>query len=150
MIMVNWYSYLIIICIVTSVFINMYGLPSVEEDVKISLPNDENLSSITLKMSCVESRYIVELVNDKRDQIFRRFTIDNDCDLHCPYLKTGNYAIRIMQDRNRNGIFDMGNLLERRQPETVRIFIFDNGTDYLTLPERTDVEQEINIVEMFR
>lgn len=131
-------------------FTNMYALPSEEENVKISLPNDENLSSLTLKLSGVESRYIVELVNDKRDQVFRKFTIDSDCELFCPYLKEGNYAIRITQDRNRNGIFDMGNLLERKQPEAVRVFIFENGDDFMTLPERVDVTQEINIVEVFK
>lgn len=132
------------------VFTNMYGLPSVEENVKISLPNDENLSSIKLKLTGVDSRYIVELVNDKRDQTFRKFTVDEDCELPCPYLKEGNYAIRITQDRNRNGIFDMGNLLERRQPEAVRIFIFENGSDFMELQQRMDVEQDINIVEVFK
>lgn len=131
-------------------FTNMYGLPSVAESVKISLPNDENLSSITLNMTGVDSRYIVELVNDKRDKVYRKFTIDGDCKLSCPYLKQEKYAIRVTQDRNRNGIFDMGNLLERKQPEAVRIFIFSDGNDFMELPERMDIEQEIDIMTLFK
>lgn len=131
-------------------FINMYGLPNAEENIKISLPNDENLSSIKFNVTGVDTRYIVELMNEKKDNSIRKFTIDCDTTLFCPYLKTGSYTVRITQDRNHNGIFDMGNLLERRQPEKVLFFILENGTDTMELPERTDSEQDIDIKKLFK
>ena len=70
--------------------------------------------------------------------------------LFCPYLKADKYAIRIMQDRNRNGIYDMGNLLERRQPERVLIFESEPGKRVLEIPERSEIEQSIDIQQMFK
>ncbi len=131
-------------------FINIYDLPNAQETAKIELPNDENLSSISLDVKGVDTRYIVELVSDKKDKVYRTFTVDCDTVLHCPYLQKENYSIRVTQDSNRNGIFDMGNLLERRQPEKVAIFKFEDGKDVIELPERTDLDQEIFIKNLFK
>ena len=131
-------------------FVNMYGLPNVREEIKIALPNDENLSSLALNVTGADMRYIVELLDEKMSQTFRRFTINADGKLNCPYLKAGKYAIRITQDRNGNGIFDVGNLLERRQPEVVKVFTFENGDNLIEILERTDLEQDINLKELFR
>ena len=131
-------------------FTNMYGLPNAREEIKIALPNDENLSSLTLTVSGVDMRYIVELLDEKMAQTLRKFTIDGNSSLLCPYLKAGKYAIRVTQDRNGNGIFDVGNLLERRQPEKVKVFTFENGEQVIELLERTELEQEINLKELFK
>jgi len=131
-------------------FINMYGLPNVQEDVKISIPNDENLSSIKFNLTGVDTRYIVELMGEQKDKALRKFIVDGDTTLSCPYLKAGKYAVRISQDSNRNGIFDTGNLLEKRQPEKVLFFILENGTDLMELPERTDMEQDIDLKSLFK
>ncbi len=131
-------------------FTNMYGLPNAREEIKISLPNDENLSTLTLSVSGVDMRYIVELLDEKMTQTLRKFTIDGDSKLLCPYLKAGKYGIRITQDRNGNGIFDVGNLLERRQPERVKIFSFPGGDNLLEVLERTELEQEIDLKELFK
>lgn len=134
-------------------FTNMYGLPNKAEKVKFELPNDDNLSSIKLIMKNVDSRYIIELTNEKGDKCYRKYFIDNDCSLMFPYLKGGDdalFSIRITQDRNRNGIFDTGNLLERRQPEKVLKFEFSPGEYTVQLPEKADIEQDIDIKKMFR
>lgn len=130
-------------------FIDMYGKPSKKESFKLALPQSEDLSSITLVLSDVDGRYIVELLGADKKNAQRTFTVENDCTLQFKYLKAGNFAIRIAQDPNRNGAFDMGNLLERRQPERVVFYRFSQGTDLLELPERTDLEQEINIKDLF-
>ena len=54
-----------------------------------------------------------------------------------------------MQDRNRNGIYDMGNLLEKRQPERVLIFESEPGKRVLEIPERSEIEQPIDIQALF-
>ena len=131
-------------------FTNLFGLPNREENLKISLPTGEELSSLTIPLTGVDNRYIVELTNEKLDRVLRRFVVDRDSVLVCPYLKADKYAIRIMQDRNRNGIYDMGNLLERRQPERVLVFETEPGKRVLEIPERSEVEQAIDIQELFK
>ena len=81
------------------------------------LPNDDKLSSLHLALSNVHNKYIVDLLNEKRDQTIRSFIVENDTTLLFPYIKTGKYSIRLTEDLNRNGLVDTGNLLEHKQPE---------------------------------
>ena len=118
-------------------------------DVKVSLPNDDKLSLLKLKMTSVKNKYIVDLLNEKRDNVLRSFVIDKDTQLVFPYLKAGKYSIRITEDKNRNGIVDTGVLLEHRQPEKVLFYKLADGTFILEIPEMSEIEQEIDLAEMF-
>jgi hypothetical protein len=131
-------------------FTNLFGLPSREETLRISLPTGEELSMLTIPLTGVDSRYIVELTTEKLDRVHRRFVVEKDSVLVCPYLKADKYVIRILEDRNRNGIYDMGNLLEHRQPERVLIFESEPGKRVLEIPERSEVEQPIDIQTLFK
>jgi len=135
-------------------FKDIYGLPCDSLDKKVTLPTDENLSSLTLDITNVNARYIVELINDARDKTFRKYHIQNDTKLHFPYLSKGRYSVKITEDKNGNGLLDAGNLLEHKQPEKVLLFRFNNRTGndaYVTdVPERTEMEQTIDLAEMFK
>lgn len=117
--------------------------------MKVTLPNDEKLSSITLEMSAVHNKYIVDLLGEKRDKVIRSFIIEKDGSLLFPYLKEGSYCIRITEDLNRNNLVDTGNLLEHRQPEKVRFYKIEDQF-LIKLPERTELVQKINMEEMFK
>ncbi len=120
---------------------------------KISLPQNEELSYLTLEMKDVHENYVVELVDDKRKKVFFKYSIDKDAELEFPYLKKGKYSVRITEDKNRNGQIDTGVLLEKKQPEKVLMYKFNerlgNDAYILDLPERTELIQTINIAEMF-
>ncbi len=116
---------------------------------KLILPTSDNASSITLDIQNVKTRYIVELVNEKRDRIFRKFIINNDSRLLFPYLDKGNYSIRITEDKNSNEELDPGAILEKRMPEMVRLFTLPDGKKVIVLPEKTDIEQSIDVEELF-
>lgn len=131
-------------------FMDINGFYNDSSEVKVSLPKDDKLSSLTLNLSNVNNKYIVDLLNDKRDKVLRTFIIDSDTSLLFPYLKSGNYSIRITEDLNRNGIVDTGNLLEHKQPEKVRFYKLDDGTFIIDIPEMTELQQDIDMEEMFR
>ena len=116
---------------------------------RISLPTDENLSSITLEMKNIGTRYIVELINPQRSKTFRKYIVESDCELMFPYLKAGEYSIRITEDKNANGKLDTGDLLTRLQPEKVLLYKLENGKDVISVTERTDLVQEIDIEKLF-
>ena len=131
-------------------FTDINGFYNDSTEVKVSLPNDDKLSSISLVLSGVDNKYIVDLLNEKRNQVLRSYIIDKDQTLLFPYLKTGKYAVRITEDKNRNGIVDTGNLLEHRQPEKVRFYKLDDGQFLIDIPEMTELEQNIDVKEMFK
>ena len=130
-------------------FRDITGHYSDSTEVKVSLPTDEALSSLKAMVSGVHEKYIVELLGEKADKTLRRYVIEKDCNLFFPYLKEGKYCIRVTQDVNRNSMVDTGDLLARRQPELVK-FVQFAGDKFLDIPKSSEVEQNINLAELFR
>lgn len=131
-------------------FKDINGFYNDSTEVKVTLPNDDKLSTLSLVLSNVHNKYIVDLLNEKRDKVLRSYIIDSDTTLPFPYLKSGKYSIRITEDLNRNGIVDTGNLLEHKQPEKVYFYKLQDGTFLINIPEMTELEQTIDLAEMFK
>ena len=130
-------------------FRDINGFYNDSTEVKVSLPKDEKLSSLTLNLTGVNNKYIIDLLNEKRDKVLRSYVIEKDAALLFPYLKEGKYSIRITEDLNRNGIVDTGNLLEHRQPEKVRFYKLRDGSFLITIKESTEMEQKIDVAKLF-
>ena len=130
-------------------FKDINGFTNDSIETKISLPTDENLSTLTLEMKNVDSRYIVELINPARSQVFRKYIISGDCDIIFPYLTAGEYSVRITEDKNGNGIIDTGELLVRNQPEKVLLYKLNAGKDIINIEERTELVQTVDIETLF-
>jgi len=132
-------------------FRDINGFYNDSTELKVTLPKDEDLSTLTLKVSgCAPGRsYIVDLLNDKRDKVLRSFLIRSDRTLVFPYVKAGQYSIRITEDLNSNGLVDTGILLEHLQPEKVRFFKISDSF-VLDIPARTDWEQSVDLKELFK
>ena len=131
-------------------FKDINGFYNDSTEVKVSLPKDDKLSSLSLVLSNVNNKYIVDLLNEKRDKVLRSYIIEKDATLLFPYLKAGKYSIRITEDVNKNGIVDTGNLLEHKQPEKVRFYKLQDGTFLIDIPEMMEIEQSIDAAEMFQ
>ena len=131
-------------------FKDINGFYNDSTEVKVSLPNDDKLSAMILKMSNVKNKYIVDLLDEKRTKVLRSYIIDSDQDLVFPYLKTGKYSIRLTEDVNRNGLVDTGILLEHKQPEKVRFYKLEDGTFLIDIPEMVEIEQNIDVGEIFK
>jgi hypothetical protein len=117
--------------------------------IKLTLPNSDNMSSISVELLNVETRYIVELVDEKRSSVYRKYIINEPCTLNFPYLARGKYSIRITEDKNNNGLFDTGDMLLKKQPEKVLLYALPDGGNIINLNDRTDLEQTIDIAQMF-
>ena len=116
--------------------------------LKVTLPKDDKLSFITLELSGVHNRYLVELLTEKRDKVIRSFLVDKSGPVVFPYLKQGAYCIRITEDKNRNGMVDTGVLLQKKQPEKVRFFKVEDQF-LIKVLERSEMVWQINMKEMF-
>lgn len=131
-------------------FKDINGYYNDSTEVKVTLPSDDKLSSMDLVLSNVQNKYIVDLLNEKRDKVIRSYIVEKDEILKFPYLRAGKYSIRITEDLNRNDLVDTGNLLEHKQPEKVRFYKLEDGTFLIDIPEMTELEQNIDIMEMFK
>lgn len=131
-------------------FIDINGLPNDSTYVSAKLPSEDGLSTITLLCKGVYKRYIVDLVSENREKVFRSYTIDEDILLEFPYLKEGKYSIRITEDGNKNGIIDIGSLLDHRQPEKVLLYETPSGETIIEVKPNIEINQTIDLLEMFR
>jgi len=119
--------------------------------VSIKLPEDEKLSKLTLNMTGVgTSRYIVDLMNEKRADVIRSYTITKDTVLDFPYLKEGKYCLRVTRDDNHNNLVDTGDLLTHRQPEMVRFFKLQDGTFLFSILSSSEISQDVDLKQMFK
>ena len=131
------------------IFRDVNGFYNDSTELKVTLPNDEKLSSISLELSGVKNKYIVDLLSEKRDKVIRSFIVENNATVLFPYLKEGKYCIRITEDLNRNNLVDTGVLLLHKQPEKVRYFKVDDQIMIQVL-ERSEMIWKLNLEEMFR
>ena len=131
-------------------FKDINGFYNDSSEVKVTLPSDEKLSTMNLSLTNVRNKYIVDLLNEKRNKIIRTYIVEKDEVLKFPYLKAGKYSIRITEDLNRNGLVDTGILLEHRQPEKVRFYKLEDGTFLIDIPEKTEIDQSVDVEEMFK
>lgn len=146
--MIKGYEYCFIIP--SGTFFNLDGLKNIREEVKFQIPQAEELSSITVDFQNVSHTYIVDLTEENGGKALRSEVISKDCKVEFKYLKAGNYKIRMTEDLNGNGFLDSGNLLERRQPERVRFYGDTPETQIIAIPESSEVEQSVNIGELFK
>lgn len=130
-------------------FRDINGYYNDSTELKVTLPTDEKLGSITLELSGVNHKYIIDLLNDKRNKIIRTLIVEKDGPVLFPYLKAGSYCIRMTQDVNRNNLVDTGNLLEHRQPEKVRFFKVDDQFMIKVL-EKSEMVWTANMEELFK
>ena len=114
--------------------------------VKVTLPTGDDLSSFTLNVTGVDRKYIIEMLDEKKSKVFRKYIIEADKELLFPYLNKGKYCIRITEDANKNGIVDTGILLQHKQPEKVK-FLRTNDSDTFDIPERSEITQNLNMLE---
>lgn len=131
-------------------FMDINGSWSDSTDVKVSLPDDDKLSKISLSLTGVDHKYIVDLLNEDRTKTLRSYNIKSDCTLDFPYLEAGKYSIRITNDANGNGIVDTGDILTRREPEKVKFYRLRDGSYVLTVNESTEMDQHINVSDLFK
>jgi len=131
-------------------FKDINGFYNDSTEVKVTLPNDDKLSTLTMALTGVNNKYIVDLLPEKKDKVLRSYTIQSDCSLVFPYLKAGKYCVRITEDINKNGLVDTGILLEHKQPEKVMFYKLENGKEEIDIMEAAEIEQSVNIGEMFK
>lgn len=66
------------------------------------------------------------------------------------YLNAGEVKLHVLEDMNGNGIWDTGNLIERRQPERIEIFSSPTGDELITIKVGWDIDIDADMNELFR
>ena len=130
-------------------FRDINGFYNDSTEVKVSLPTDDKLSTLTVNVTGVDGKYFVDLLDEKKTNIVHSHIVTEDQTLLFPYLTAGKYCIRVTEDKNDNNLVDTGSLLDHKQPEQAKFYKLQDNSPYLEILERTEMEQDIDIPTLF-
>ncbi|CDN31149.1 hypothetical protein BN938_1052 [Mucinivorans hirudinis] len=106
----------------------------------------------TIKDTSDKNSYIFELLERQKNSykiVMRKVGVRSGDVLKFDYVKPGDYYLRIVEDSNHNGKWDTGSLVDRRQPERVRIVRDGGGDKKFIAKERWEVEEIVNLKNIF-
>ena len=130
-------------------FRDINGFYNDSTEVKVSLPTDDKLSTLTVNVTGVDGKYFVDLLDEKKTNVIHSHIITADGSLLFPYLNAGKYCIRVTEDKNDNNLVDTGSLLDHKQPEQAKFYKLQDNSPYIEVLERTEMEQDIDIPTLF-
>ena len=95
-----------------------------------------------------DARYIVQLLNDKGGLIEEKKGVSTGL-VRFNYVPAGNVRFRIIEDANGNGLWDTGNVVERRQPERAENYVNEKGEDLFAAKENWEIEMDMDMNRIF-
>jgi len=109
-------------------------------DIHFTTKSPEDYGNLFLNLSVPDStsNYIVRLM--QKDKIIREQSVDENSKLSFKYLLPGDYIIKIIEDKNKNGKWDTGDYIQHIQPETVLLF-----DKVITVRANWDIEEDWNL-----
>ena len=111
----------------------IFILPNAIKDIK-GVTNDTlqfNLTSQSLEdygniyldvIRNTQSKFILHLINQNGDIVREYDNVDQNITYNFEYIRPGEYSFRLIEDLNKNNIWDTGNYLQRVKPEPVYYF----------------------------
>ena len=132
-------------------FTDVYGLANDSISKKISTDDPDKYSSIRVSLTGVDSvqQLIVHLLDEKKTKVMREEIVTGNNVLLFDYLKAGKFTLRFIADENKNGIWDPGNYLEKKQFEPIEFYALPDGGEVITLLENTEITQDIDAKQVF-
>ncbi len=97
--------------------------------------------------SNVDTKYIIQLLNGSNKLIEEKRNLTAG-EVKFNYVPAGDIRLRLIEDRNGNGIWDSGNVVERRQAERSEIYSSE-GEDTFATKANWEVELNMNMDEIF-
>ncbi|MFI3280857.1 MAG: Ig-like domain-containing protein [Rikenellaceae bacterium] len=95
----------------------------------------------------LNARYIIQLLDGSSKLLEEKRNLEAG-DVRFNYVPAGEIRFRIIEDRNGNGIWDTGNVVERRQAERSEIYS-SNGEDTFATKINWEVELEMDMGVIF-
>ena len=66
------------------------------------------------------------------------------------YVNPGDVKLRVIDDVNGNGQWDTGDLILRKQPERVEIYIPESGNEMIAMKANWDIEITVDMADLFK
>jgi len=94
------------------------------------------------------TRYIIQLLDGNGSLKQEKRGIEPG-DVQFNYVPAGEIKFRIIEDRNGNGKWDTGNVVERRQPERAEMFADEQGEETFATKANWEIEFSMDMNRIF-
>ena len=101
---------------------DIYEMTNDSTTLNLKTKTIENYGSRIIDIkSELDAAFIVELTKENGDLV-RQKIIDSPQKVNFKLLPPGNYILKTLVDENRNGKWDTGDFLLKKQPEKIKFF----------------------------
>jgi hypothetical protein len=132
------------IVIMPEAFVDIYSIANDSINKQFETADPEKFGKIILKLINSDRQYIFQIMKDKDNKVIREKIAAGNGEIVFQYLDAGKYRIRLIEDINRNGKWDTGNYLSRKQAERVLYLVFSNDETVLEVKSNREHEQTID------
>lgn len=126
-----------------SVFYGYDGAVNDTLKIQFTTKSEKDYGNLTMQYipDKADMDYVVLLLG-RKDAVIKKDIIKGTSSINYNNLEPGQYKIKVIEDRNRNGRWDTGSYYKKEQPEA--IFFFNKGIDikgYWDLEETFDFKE---------
>ena len=121
---------------------------SISAEYTAADPEKYALVKVKVKGKGDGTRYIVQLT-DAQNKVKQEKRDIAEGDIQFNYVDPGEIKFRIIEDKNGNGRWDTGNVIERRMPERAEYYINDEGEEVFATKANWEVELEMDMNKVF-
>lgn len=127
------------------VFLNVAGQSNDTLRAEFSIIKVENYSTIVANVTgkTPESKYIIQVLDAGGSKVLKTQKDVTTGKYEFRYIPEGEVRLRITEDMNGNGVWDSGDLIARRQPERVGMYVSEQGEQ--NIPTKINWEIDVNV-----
>jgi hypothetical protein len=98
----------------------IYGMYGKALKTEFRTQEEEHYGKIIFTIKNVKGPTIIQILENAADEkVVKSVNIDKDQEVTIPFLEPKKYLMKAIFDRNKNGVWDSGNLKEKIEPEEV-------------------------------
>lgn len=94
------------------------------------------------------SKYIIQLLDGNNALKQEKRDVETG-DVQFNFVPAGDIKFRVIEDRNGNGRWDTGNVVERRQPERAEMYADEKGEDTFVTKTNWEIEFTMDMNRLF-
>lgn len=117
---------------------------------KYTVLDPEKFATVKIRVAGPDdgTKYIIQLL-DANGSLKQEKRDVAPGDVQFNYVPAGEIKFRIIEDRNGNGQWDTGNIVERRQPERAEMFADEQGEDTFVTKTNWEIEFTMDMNRIF-
>ncbi|MDE6446534.1 MAG: Ig-like domain-containing protein [Alistipes sp.] len=116
---------------------------------KYTVLDPEKFATVSIDVRARDSmRYIIQLLDGSGTLRQERRDVGSGS-VRFNYVAPGEIRFRIIEDANRNGVWDTGDVVLRRQPERTAMFVDESGQETFSTKANWDIEFTMDMNRIF-